>query len=172
MNYFGASCQRSAKLELDRTALDLPKITLANFPDTRVDFIVILFRTLLSNHFLLDGYGGRDTEFQKLWKTLSGTDHRAMQEMEAIMSVCFEYSTNESQQSNAFNNSLLPWYRKALQKSSEKTEYEVMVLTRQSGRTQLKKWPRETRKVCMVFLFFSYVFQSPLTKLALPYCSG
>ena len=98
MNYFGASCQRSAKLELDRTALDLPKITLANFPDTRVDFIVILFRTLLSNHFLLDGYGGRDTEFQKLWKTLSGTDHRAMQEMEAIMSVCFEYSTNKYQQ--------------------------------------------------------------------------
>ena len=117
-------------LEQDRAGMDLPKIALANFPDTRVAFIVILFRTLLANHFLLDGYCVRDTEFQKLWKLLSEADHRAMQEMEAVLPVCFEYSTNESQNSNAFNSSLLPWCRKALIRSTEKTEYEVMTLTR------------------------------------------
>ena len=147
VNFFGASCQRSDKLEKQRIAMDLPNIGLANFPDTRVAFIVILFRTLLANYYLLDGYSGSDTVFEKLRATLSYEDHSAMQEMEAVMSVCFEYSTNESQQSNAFNNSLLPWYRKALLKSAHKTEYQVMVTTRQPGRTQLKKWPRKTRKV-------------------------
>ena len=131
--------------------MDLPKIALANFPDTHVAVIVILFCTLLANHFLLDEYCVRDTEFQKMWKLLSEADHRAMQEMEAVMSVCFEYSTNESQNSNAFNSSLLPWYHKALLKSSKKTEYKVLSITRQPGRTLLKKWPRETRKVCILF---------------------
>ena len=147
VNFFGTSCQRSARLDRDRVAMDLPSVALANFPETRVAFIVILFRSLLANSFLLQAYSGSDAEFNKLRTTLSEEDQRSMQEMEAVMSVCFEYATNESQQSRAFNNSLFPWYRKALLKSSQKTTHDVMVTTRQPGKTQLKRWPREPRKV-------------------------
>ena len=129
--------------------MDLPSVALANFPETRVSFIVILFRSLLANSFLLQAYSGSDAEFNKLRITLSEEDQRSMQEMEAVMSVCFEYATNESQQSKTFNNSLFPWYRKALLKSSLKRTYDVMVITRQPGRAQLKRWPREPRNVRM-----------------------
>ena len=147
VNVFGNSYQRSSKLEKFRVAMDLPRITLKNFPDTRVAFIVILFCTLMANHFLLESYSGTDSEFRTLRNSVSEDDHRSMQEMEAVMTACFEYSTNEAQQSNANNNSILPWYRKVLLKYSEREEFEVMVLTRQPAGTSIKKWPRVTRKV-------------------------
>ena len=70
-----------------------------------------------------------------------------MQEMEALLLMCFEYSTNESQQSRAYTNSLLPWYRKVLCKTSYADEYEVMTISRQPATATLKKWPRGTMKV-------------------------
>ena len=127
--------------------MDLPKVALVNFPDTRVAFIIMLFRGLLANNFLLSGFRGRDTDFEKLHSSLSEEDMKSMQEMEAVTSVCYEYSADEAQHSNAFNNSLLPWYRKVLLKSAHKDEYEVMKTTRQGAKTRLKNWPRETRKV-------------------------
>ena len=155
VNYFGGSCQRAERLEKDRTALDLPAIALQNFPETRVAFIVMLIRSLLANDYLLVGYCGSDDAFLRLRAKLSGNDYKAMQEMEALLSVCFEYSTNESQQSSECNNSLLPWYRKVLLKTSYADEYEVMTLSRQPSTSSLKKWPRETRKVCVVLFVFS-----------------
>ena len=145
MNYFN-SPQRLQKLESERAAIDLPVIRLENFPDTRVAFIVVLFRSLLCNHFLLDQHSVNATEYALLRDKLCNKDYRGMQEMEAVLSVSAEYSTGESQ-SNSSNNSLLPWYRKMLLKSAHQDEYEVMVLTRQPGRTTMKRWPRETRKV-------------------------
>ena len=41
---------------------------------------------------------------------VSQTDHRAMQEIEAVMATCYDYSTNEAQNSNTNNNSILPWH--------------------------------------------------------------
>ena len=82
------------KFEKYRIALDLPAIALLNFPDTRVAFIVMLFRSLLANAFLLTGYCGSDDAFQQLRNVLSDDDYKAMQEMEALLFVCFEYSIN------------------------------------------------------------------------------
>ena len=82
------------KFEKYRIALDLPDIALLNFPDTRVAFIVMVFRSLLANAFLLTGYCGTDDAFQRLRNELSDEDYKGMQEMEALLSVCFEYSTN------------------------------------------------------------------------------
>ena len=135
------------KLEKDCIALDLSAIALQSFPNTRVAFIVILFRSLLANDFLPTGYCGSNDAFQRLCNTLSDDDYKAMQEMEAVMLVCFEYPANESQQSSACNNSLLPWYRKVLYKTSYADEYEGMTISRQPATATLKKWPMKTRKV-------------------------
>ena len=67
--------------------------------------------------------------------------------MEAVLHACFDYSTDESQKSNSFNNSLFPGYHTALVKSANMNEYEVMKTTRMSSLTNLKNWPKETRKV-------------------------
>ena len=127
--------------------LDLPAIALQNFPDTGVVFIFILFCSLLAHDFLLRGYGGSDDALQRLHNTPSYNDYKVMQNIDAVLLVRFEYSTNESQQSRAYTNSLLPWYRKVLCKTSYADEYEVMTISRQPATVTLKKWPRETRKV-------------------------
>lgn len=147
VNFFN-SPQRLHKLDTVRSALDLPKIRLENFPDTRVAFIVTLFRSLMCNHCLLGQYAINETDFQLLRDKLSDKDCRGMQEMEAVLSVSAEYATGESQ-SNSSNNSLVPWYRKMLSKSAHEDKYEVMVLARQPQRTSMKRWPRETRQVRM-----------------------
>ena len=154
-NHFN-SPQRLNKLETIRTELDLPVIRLENFPDTRVAFIVILFRSLMCNHFLLEQHSVRDDEFRRLRDKLSANDYRAMQEMEAVLLVCAEYSTGESQ-SNSSNNSLIPWYRKMLLKSAYQEEYEVMDLSRQPRRTIMKRWPRKKRKVCNITQSYFYI---------------
>ena len=145
VNYFN-SPQRLHKLDSKRSELDFPKIRLENFPDTRVSFIVTLFRSVLCNHFLLLQHAVNDAEFSRLRDKLSDKDYRGMQEMEAVLSVAAEYATGESQ-SNSSKNSLLPWYRKVLSKSAYEDEYEVLVLSRQHQRTSIKRWPRETRQV-------------------------
>ena len=63
------------------------------------------------------------------------------------MATCYDYSTNEAHNSNTNNNSILPWYRKALVVNSEKKECEVMALGRHHPGTVVKRWPRVTWKV-------------------------
>ena len=133
VNFFTASPQRKEKLEKQRTAMDMPKIALKNYPDTRVSCVVFLYQSLLVNFPLLTvldlSLDSKD-DFKKLWKALSPVDISAMQEMEAVTQLLFAYSTNEAQQSSAFNNSLIPIFRKAMKAALLCDTYEVMVLTK------------------------------------------
>ena len=67
--------------------MDLPVVRLENFPDTRVAFIVTLFRSLMCNHFLLEQHSVNDDAFWQLRDKLSTNDYRAMQDMEAVLMV-------------------------------------------------------------------------------------
>ena len=115
----------------------------------------------MCNHFLLLQYAVKDDEYSLLRDKLSDKDYRGMQEMEAVLSVAAEYATGESQ-SNSSNNSLIPWYRKMLLKSAHEEKYEMMVLSRQSERVSMKRWPRETRQV-HIDTFTSYIVTAPRT---------
>ena len=87
---------------------------------------------------------------------LLANDYRAMQEMEAVLMVCAEYATGESQ-SNSSNNSLIPWYRKMLLKSAYQDEYDMMALSRQPLRTMMNRWPRVKRKVRNITQVYLYI---------------
>ena len=52
VNYFSASPQRKGKLETQRIAMDLPQVTLRNFPETRVAYVVPTYQSLMANHCL------------------------------------------------------------------------------------------------------------------------
>ena len=52
-NYFAKSPKRKGKLENQRIAMDLPKIALQNFPETRVAYVVPTYQSLFANHYLL-----------------------------------------------------------------------------------------------------------------------
>lgn len=149
VNFFDKSPQRKEKLDDVRKAMDLPIIALVNFPETRVGYIVTTLQSMMANHCLLSlaVHNGNNEEFEKVWSKLSKEDMASIQEMEAVTKLLFAYAVMDSQQSNAFNSSLLPWYRKAMIAATTKDTYEVMVLTRQPPATRLNNWPRTPRKV-------------------------
>ena len=148
VNFFSKSPQRKERLELQRAAMDLPKITLANFPETRVGYVVTTFQSLMANHSLLTVLlVVEKDDFGKVWGKLSDEDFKSIQEIEAITQILFLYSVNDSQQSNAFNNSLLPWYHKVMKMALYQPSYRVMKLGKQAPSTKLCTWPREYRMV-------------------------
>mmetsp|Transcript_32277 Transcript_32277/g.67858 ORF Transcript_32277/g.67858 Transcript_32277/m.67858 type:complete len:853 (-) Transcript_32277:67-2625(-) len=148
VNYFSKSPQRKEKMDAQRKIMDLSTVALMNFPETRVGYIVTTLQSLMANHQLLSILQvAEKDDFGKLWDELSNEDFKAIQEMEAVTQILFSYSVNDSQQSNAFNNSLLPWYRKLLKKALYQDSYRVMKLGKQAPTTKLRNWPREIRKV-------------------------
>ena len=67
-NYFDKSPQRKEKLDGVVRALDLPSIVIQNYPETRVAYVVILFRSLLANHFVLKSFIGDKAEEAETFK--------------------------------------------------------------------------------------------------------
>jgi len=109
VNDFAKSPKRKGKLENQRIALDLPKIALQNFPETRVAYTVPTYQSLLANHFLLTlSVSNADDDFHQFWSKLSTQDFSAIQKMETVTQILCTYTVNDSQQSNSFNTSLLP----------------------------------------------------------------
>ncbi len=65
----------------------MPKISLKNYPDTRVSHVMFLHQSLLVNFpllIVLDLSLDSKDHFKKLWKVLLPVDILAMQEMEAV----------------------------------------------------------------------------------------
>ena len=146
--FFNKSPQRISAWDTQRDARELPKINFVDLAATRVGSIVMMFQSLMANYCLFSILQACDVEdFDKVWSKLSDLDFKSIQEMEAITNLLFSYAANDSQQSNAFNNFLLPYFRKALIKALYRDSYKVMCLGKQSPATRLKNWPRESRHV-------------------------
>ena len=147
VNFFGQSSKRNEGITKLGIQLELPQVALRNFPDTRVSYVVMVFQGMMANYELLKIYSDKDDDFKKVWSKLSPVDVEAIREMEAVCRNISQYAVGDSQKStNAFNSSLIPFYRKALRKYAYKKEYKLMVLGRQSPSTTLKNWPREKKK--------------------------
>ena len=128
--------------------MDLPKIALQNFPETRVAYVVPTYQSLLANHYLLTlSVSDAADDFHQFWSKLSTQDFSAIQEMEAVTQILFAYAVNDSQQSNSFNTSLLPYYRKTMKAALYREAYDIMKLGRQPATTTQHNWPRISRQV-------------------------
>ena len=149
VNYFAKSPKRKGKLENQRIAMDLPKIALQNFPETQVAYVVPTYQSLLANHYILSTLSVSDAsdDFHQFWSKLSTQDFSAIQEMEAVTQILFAYAVNDSQQSNSFNTSHLPYYRKTMKAALYREAYDIMKLGRQSATTTQHNWPRVSRQV-------------------------
>ena len=70
-----------------------------------------------------------------------------IKDMETVMKLLFAHAVDEFQQSNAFNNSLLQWYHKAMIAATNTHTHKVMVWTRYAPATKLNNWLRVSRMV-------------------------
>ena len=148
VNYFAKSPRRKDKLENQRIAMDLPKIALQNFPETRVAYVVPTYQSLLVNRYLLTlSVSDATDDFHQFWSKLSTQDFSAIQEMEAVTQILFAYAVNDSQQSNSFNTSLLSYYCKTMKAALYREAYDIMKLGRQPATTMQHNWPMISRQV-------------------------
>ena len=123
-------------------------MALQNFPDTRVTYVVMVFQSLMANYALLKVYSDSDKDFKKVWSKLSEEDMESIQEIEAVCRHVSQYAVGDSQKStNAFNSSMLPFYRQVLRANANKSKFQVMKLGRQAPTTTLNNWPREKKSV-------------------------
>ena len=73
--------------------MDLPKIALQNFPETRVAYIVPTYQSLLVNHYLMTlSVSDAADDLHQFWNKLSTEDFSVIQEMEAVTQILFAYA--------------------------------------------------------------------------------
>lgn len=157
VNYFGGSPQREEALDKCREHFTYPTITLVNPAETRVAYVVKMFRTIIPNVFLLNKMFDSCDEFDKIWDKLSERQQgpnltptealKTMQEMEAVVKPIADYALSAAQSSNGHNSHLLPMYRKLVQGVVGKTTFKVMKLKRAEPDERVSNWPREHREL-------------------------
>ena len=125
--------------------MSLPEITVTDYPETHVGYVIPLAQTALVNKTLYDIMKTKDSDFAKIYAKMSREDWEILAEIEGILRPIFVQSTSTAQENNACNNSLNPFYRLKVMRILNQSEFKIMDIDHRCCLSNnVKNWPRKT----------------------------